>query len=135
MSVPTSPLLGAEPSSSLPKPSVSTSGVEGLEGKTLMGIIAMYYCVTIYLSWLLPAYACIANSNISLPATQFVCAAPDDNFDWSSVEQVTSLVSKTTLAGLQQQWKQHAGSMDQYGRSFAENMYNMHSQVIKVCSF
>lgn len=56
----------------------------------------------------------------------------DDNFDWSSVEQVTALVSKTTLAGLQQQWKTHAVQMDQYGRTFAESMYNAHSQVIKV---
>jgi hypothetical protein len=59
-------------------------------------------------------------------------AGQDDGFDWSSVEQVTALVSKTTLAGLQQQWKQHAASMDQFGRSFAESMFNYHSQVIKV---
>ena len=59
------------------------------------------------------------------------CAGQED-VDWSSVDQVANLVSKTTLAGLQQLWRQHATTMDETGRSFAEQMYTTHSQVVKV---
>ena len=36
----------------------------------------------------------------------------DPEIDWSSVEEVSSHVSRATLAGMQQLWRQHAGSMD-----------------------
>lgn len=58
-------------------------------------------------------------------------AVPTD-VDWASVDQVSALVSRTTLAGMQQLWRQHASSMDLYGRQFAEHMYASHTQVVKV---
>lgn len=54
-----------------------------------------------------------------------------EDVDWSSVDQVANLVSKTTLAGLQQLWRQHATTMDEAGRSFAQQMYTTHSQAVK----
>eukprot|EP00201_Polytomella_parva_P021813 CAMPEP_0175042480 /NCGR_PEP_ID=MMETSP0052_2-20121109/2595_1 /TAXON_ID=51329 ORGANISM="Polytomella parva, Strain SAG 63-3" /NCGR_SAMPLE_ID=MMETSP0052_2 /ASSEMBLY_ACC=CAM_ASM_000194 /LENGTH=184 /DNA_ID=CAMNT_0016305313 /DNA_START=126 /DNA_END=677 /DNA_ORIENTATION=+ len=54
-----------------------------------------------------------------------------EDFDWSSVEQVSTLVCKTTLLDLQQLWRQHATTMDDYGKEYAENMYNLHAKVIK----
>ena len=56
----------------------------------------------------------------------------DLNIDWSSVEEVSSHVSRATLAGMQQLWRQHAGGMDAQGKAFAQRVYSMHSQAIKV---
>lgn len=61
------------------------------------------------------------------------CLCADPVIDWSSVEEVASHVSRTTLVGMQQLWKQHAGSMDAQGKAFAQQVYSLHSQTMKVC--
>uniref|UniRef100_A0A7R9Z897 Uncharacterized protein n=1 Tax=Chlamydomonas euryale TaxID=1486919 RepID=A0A7R9Z897_9CHLO len=51
--------------------------------------------------------------------------------DWSSVEEVSAHVSRTTLAGMQQLWRQHAASMDAQGKAFAQTVYSMHSDAVR----
>lgn len=58
--------------------------------------------------------------------------APTEGVDWSSVEQVAGHVSRTTLAGMQQLWRNHSAAMDGKGRQFAETVYAMHAQAIRV---
>ncbi|GAX84963.1 hypothetical protein CEUSTIGMA_g12384.t1 [Chlamydomonas eustigma] len=55
----------------------------------------------------------------------------DPVIDWSSIEEVSSHVSRATLSGMQQLWKQHASAMDSEGKSFAQLIYSMHSQALK----
>lgn len=52
--------------------------------------------------------------------------------DWASIDQVSALVSRTTLAGMQQLWRQHASSMDAHGRRFSDSMVSSHTQAVKV---
>jgi hypothetical protein len=60
-------------------------------------------------------------------------AGPSDStIDWSSIEEVASHVSKVTLTGMQHLWKQHATSMDTQGKAFAQRVYSLHSQAMKV---
>jgi hypothetical protein len=58
----------------------------------------------------------------------------DPIIDWSSIEEVSSHVSRATLSGMQQLWKQHASAMDAEGKTFAQQIYSMHLQAIKVSS-
>ncbi|KAG2454600.1 hypothetical protein HYH02_000441 [Chlamydomonas schloesseri] len=55
----------------------------------------------------------------------------DKDVDWSSVDQVSQLVSRTTMGAMQQLWRQHAAGMDELGRAFAERMYDSHSKSVK----
>ncbi|PNW86974.1 hypothetical protein CHLRE_02g103700v5 [Chlamydomonas reinhardtii] len=55
----------------------------------------------------------------------------DKDVDWSSVDQVSQLVSRTTMGAMQQLWRQHAAGMDELGRAFAERMYDSHSKAVK----
>ncbi len=57
---------------------------------------------------------------------------PADGIDWSSPDQVASHVSKTTLAGMQKLWRSHAAAMDVQGRAFAQTVFSLHSQALKV---
>ncbi|KXZ53289.1 hypothetical protein GPECTOR_7g1183 [Gonium pectorale] len=54
-----------------------------------------------------------------------------EDVDWSSVEQVSQLVSRTTLSAMQQLWRQHASGMDELGRVYARRMYDTHSQAVR----
>ncbi|GFR47913.1 hypothetical protein Agub_g9713 [Astrephomene gubernaculifera] len=57
--------------------------------------------------------------------------AQTEDVDWSSVDQVSQLVSRTTMAAMQQLWRQHASGMDELGREYAERMYESHSQAVR----
>ncbi|KAG2486579.1 hypothetical protein HYH03_014749 [Edaphochlamys debaryana] len=57
--------------------------------------------------------------------------APGEEVDWSSVDQVSQLVSRTTMAAMHQLWQNHASGMDDLGREFAERMYDSHSQAVR----
>jgi hypothetical protein len=48
------------------------------------------------------------------------------------LEEVSSHVSRATLAGMQQLWRQHASGMDAQGKAFAHQVYSLHAQIIKV---
>ena len=48
------------------------------------------------------------------------------------MDQVSAHVSRTALAGMQALWRQHAGGMDAQGKAFAQRVYAMHSEAIKV---
>ncbi len=52
--------------------------------------------------------------------------------DWSSPDQVSAHVSKTTMAGMQKLWRAHAAAMDVQGRAFAQTVFTLHSQALKV---
>ncbi|KAG1660078.1 hypothetical protein FOA52_006424 [Chlamydomonas sp. UWO 241] len=53
------------------------------------------------------------------------------DIDWSSVEEVSAHVSRTTLAGMQALWKAHAAAMDAQGKAFASTVYGLHTTTIK----
>ncbi len=50
------------------------------------------------------------------------------------MEQVAGHVSRTTLANMQQLWRSHSTAMDGKGKQFAETVYSLHAQSIKVWS-
>ncbi|GLC64774.1 hypothetical protein PLESTF_000206100 [Pleodorina starrii] len=54
-----------------------------------------------------------------------------EDVDWSSVDQVAQMVSRTTMGAMQQLWRQHATGMDELGRVYAERMYESHSQTVR----
>ena len=70
------------------------------------------------------------------PPLLHACPAPpraDSGLvDWSSMDQVSAHVSRAALAGMQALWRQHAGGMDAQGKAFAQRVYAMHSEAIKV---
>eukprot|EP00955_Chlamydomonas_euryale_P043223 352534-Chlamydomonas_euryale.AAC.4 len=59
-----------------------------------------------------PAFACRPSAALD---------AAEPAIDWSSVEEVSAHVSRTTLAGMQQLWRQHAASMDAQARASRSN--------------
>ncbi len=83
---------------------------------------------------LLPNLPAVSGSGISAAAAAAATTgnAGAEDVDWASVDQVATLVSKTTLAGLQALWRQHAAAMDEHGREFAEKLYESHSRVVRV---
>lgn len=78
---------------------------------------------------------CVHTSNTPVLLTALhltTTGAPPENVDWSSVEQVAGHVSRTTLTSMQQLWRTHSATMDSRGKQFAETVYSMHAQAIKV---
>ncbi|GLI64722.1 hypothetical protein VaNZ11_008086 [Volvox africanus] len=65
------------------------------------------------------------------PATGTNAAQPQEDVDWSSVDQVAQMVSRITMGAMQQLWRQHATGMDELGRQYAERMYESHSQTVR----
>ena len=49
------------------------------------------------------------------------------------MEQVAGHVSRTTLSSMQQLWRSHSTAMDSRGKQFAETVYSLHAQAVKVC--
>lgn len=62
----------------------------------------------------------------------FPCCCEAEDVDWSSVDQVAQVVSRTTMSTMQQIWRQHANGMDDLGRAYAERMYDSHSSSVRV---